>query len=148
VAVIRVLIAGPTARIVHDLEKLEPHREAIDVCGIARRPSEILEEARVRQPDVVLLHDGFTALPAADLEGQIEPLSPGTRVLRVGLPGDTATGSEREAWVGDEADGRQLADAITTAAGHAPAPAGAVQNEVSKAPRTSLHRRRFSLGRR
>ncbi len=60
---IRVVIAGPTTRIVDDLDKLEPHREAIDVCGIARQASEILEEARLRQPDVLLLHDGVTELP-------------------------------------------------------------------------------------
>ncbi len=118
---IRVLIAGPTARIVDDIEKLEPHREAIDVCGIAHQPSEILDEARLRLPDVLLLHDGFIELPPGDLAGQIEPLSPATRVLLVTSRGDAGAGTTFARIVDDEADGQELLDAIVRAAERTPA---------------------------
>ena len=154
---IRVLIAGPTARIVDDLEKLEPHREAIDVCGIARQASEIVEEARLRQPDVLLLHDGLTELPLVEVARQIEPLSPATRVLLVTSQVDPQTGAEFATVVELEADGQQLADAIAAAVQGAPAgaaggddaePESPVQTDEPTAHRVPIYRRRFSLGRR
>jgi DNA-binding NarL/FixJ family response regulator len=156
-AVIRVVIAGPTTRIVDDLDKLEPHREAIDVCGIAREASEILDEARLRQPDVLLLHDGLTELLPAEVAAQIEPLSPATRVLLVTSRGDPQTGTEFATAVDLEADGQQLADAIAAAVEHAPAgaaggadadPESPVQTEEPTTRRVPIYRRRFSLGRR
>ena len=154
---IRVVIAGPTTRIVDDLDKLEPHREAIDVCGIARQASEILEEARLRQPDVLLLHDGVTELPLAEVARQIEPLSPATRLLLLTSQGDPQTGTEFATVVDLEADGQQLADAIAAATERAPAgaagggdaePESPVQTDEPTTHRVPIYRRRFSLGRR
>jgi len=155
--VIRVVIAGPTTRIVDDLDKLEPHREAIDVCGIAREASEILDEARLRQPDVLLLHDGLTELPPADVAGQIAPLSPATRVLLVTSHGDPRMGAEFATSIDIEADGQQFADAIAAAVQRPPAgaadgvdaePESPVQTDEPTTRRVPVYRRRFSLGRR
>ena len=55
--VIRVLIADEIARIVGDLEKLEPYGDAVDVCGVAHQASAVIEEAWLRQPDVLVLHE-------------------------------------------------------------------------------------------
>jgi len=64
--VIRVLIADEIARIVGDLEKLAPYGDVIDVCGVAHQASAVIEEAWLRQPDVVVLHEGFAELPPAE----------------------------------------------------------------------------------
>ncbi len=65
--VIRVLIADEIARIVGDLEKLEPYSDVVDVCGVAHQASAVIEEAWLRQPDVLVLHEGFADLPACRL---------------------------------------------------------------------------------
>ena len=58
---IRVLIADEIARIVGDLEKLEPYHDVVDVCGVAHQASAVIEEAWLRQPDVLVLHERFVA---------------------------------------------------------------------------------------
>src|SRR5579864_2658843 len=62
---IRVLIADEIARIVGDLEKLEPHADAVEVCGVAHQASAVIEEARLRQPDLLLLRDRFVDVQGA-----------------------------------------------------------------------------------
>src|SRR5580692_3504617 len=79
--VIRVLIADEIARIVGDLEKLTPYGDVIDVCGVAHQASAVIEEAWLRQPDVLLLHERFAELPAADFAAHLASVSPATRVL-------------------------------------------------------------------
>ena len=64
---IRVLIADQVARIVGDLEKLAPYGDAVDVCGVAHQPSAVIEEAWLRQPDVLLLHETFRRPPGDGL---------------------------------------------------------------------------------
>ena len=78
---IRVLIADQVARIVGDLEKLAPYGDAVDVCGVAHQPSAVIEEAWLRQPDVLLLHETFAELPPADFAAHLGSVSPATRVL-------------------------------------------------------------------
>jgi hypothetical protein len=79
--VIRVLIADEIARILGDLEKLEPYRDDVDVCGVAHQASAVIEEAWLRQPDVLLLHERFADLPPSDFAAHLASVSPATRVL-------------------------------------------------------------------
>ncbi len=151
---IHVLIAGPMPRIIQDIEKLEPHCEVIEVSGIAHQQSEILDETRLRRPDVLLLHDGFSELTPADVAAQIEPLSPTTRVLLVTSQDCEEGRAEPSGAVHGEAEDRHLVDAIVRAAAPSdggsdaePRAAGAGP-APSAAPRIPFYRRRFSLGRR
>jgi pilus assembly protein CpaE len=123
--VIRVLIADEIARIVGDLEKLEPYADVVDVCGVAHLASAVIEEAWLRQPDVLVLHERFAELPPADFAAHLGSVSPATRVLLM-TAGDAATVAT--GWtagsVGESADGPELLQAIRVAAGVLP-PSGA-----------------------
>jgi pilus assembly protein CpaE len=138
--VIRVLIADEIARIVGDLEKLQPHAEAVEVCGVAHQASALFEEAWLRQPDVLLLHEGFTDLPPADFIAHLGSVSPATRVL---LMTSGATG-ESDTWtagvVSDSAGGALLVEAIHRAAGieppHGADFAGSPEDGVAPPPRS------------
>jgi pilus assembly protein CpaE len=113
--VIRVLIADEVARIVGDLEKLAPYGDVIDVCGVAHQPSSVIEEARLRQPDVLLLHESFAAASEAGFAAQLESVSPATRVLLM-TPQVLPVEGEAADVIGDSADGPALLEAIRAAA--------------------------------
>jgi pilus assembly protein CpaE len=119
--VIRVLIADEIARIVGDLEKLEPYRDDIDVCGVAHQPSAVIEEAWLRQPDVLVLHERFADLPAPDFAAHLASVSPATRVL---LMTANATVEGTATWTGgaisESATSAELLEAIRVAAGVSP----------------------------
>jgi pilus assembly protein CpaE len=119
--VIRVLIADEIARIVGDLEKLEPYTDVVDVCGVAHQVSAVIEEAWLRQPDVLVLHEGFAELRPADFAAHLESVSPATRVLLM-TAGDTpaAADSWTAAAVSEGAGGAELLQAIQIAAGVLP----------------------------
>jgi pilus assembly protein CpaE len=119
--VIRVLIADEIARIVGDLEKLAPYTDVVDVCGVAHQVSAVIEEAWLRQPDVLVLHEGFAELPPADFAAHLESVSPATRVLLM-TAGDTpaAADSWTAAAVSERAGGAELLQAIQIAAGILP----------------------------
>ena len=118
---IRVLIADEIARIVGDLEKLEPYGDDIDVCGVAHQASAVIEEAWLRQPDVLVLHERFADLPAPDFAAHLASVSPATRIL---LMTASATAEGADAWtagaIGESASGAELLEAIRVAAGAAP----------------------------
>jgi len=120
--VIRVLIADEIARIVGDLEKLEPYTDTVDVCGVAHQASAVIEEAWLRQPDVLMLHHRFVDLTGADFAAHLGSVSPATRVLLM-----TSDGAPAAGWtggtVGESADGPELLEAIRITAGLVP-PAG------------------------
>jgi pilus assembly protein CpaE len=130
-AVIRVLIADQVTRIVGDLEKLAPFGEAVDVCGVAHQPAAVIEEAWLRQPDVLLLHETFADPSGAEFAAHLGSVSPATRVLLMtsGEPGDVGT------WVSgvihDGAEGTALFEAIRVAAGVIP-PGGASETETAE----------------
>jgi pilus assembly protein CpaE len=119
--VIRVLIADEIARIVGDLEKLAPYGDVIDVCGVAHQASAVVEEAWLRQPDVLLLHEGFAELPPADFAAHLGSVSPSTRVL---LMTSGAAPATTDGWtasaVSAAAAGPELLEAIRVAAGEVP----------------------------
>src|SRR4029077_4010571 len=118
VEVIRVLIADEIARIVDDLEKLKSYGDVVEVCGIAHQASAVIEEARLRQPDLLLLREGFTDLPEADFAAHLGSVSPATRVLLM-TPADAPadTGARTAGAISDSADGATLLIAIRAAVG-------------------------------
>jgi pilus assembly protein CpaE len=130
--VIRVLIADEIARIVGDLEKLEPYRDDVDVCGVAHQASAVIEEAWLRQPDVLLLHERFADLPPSDFAAHLASVSPATRVL---LMTASATTEVADTWaagtISESAAGADLLEAIRGAAGaFPPGVAGVVDTPV------------------
>jgi pilus assembly protein CpaE len=128
--VIRVLIADEIARIVGDLEKLKPYGDVVDVCGVAHQASAVIEEAWLRQPDVLVLHERFADLPEADFAAHLASVSPATRVLlmtsgnRAVVAGDWTAGG-----VSESAPGADLVEAIRVAAGLVP-PGGATPGVI------------------
>src|SRR5579862_885248 len=136
--VIRVLIADEIARIVGDLEKLAPYGDVIDVCGVAHQASAVIEEAWLRQPDVLVLHEGFAELPPADFAAHLGSVSPSTRVL---LMTDGEAPAVRDAWtartVSASAAGPELVEAIRIAAGEVP-PGGASLDTPPVEPRREI----------
>jgi pilus assembly protein CpaE len=119
-ALIRVLIADQVARIVGDLEKLAPYDNAVDICGVAHQPAAVIEEASLRQPDVLLLHETFADPPAEDFAARLETVSPATRVLLMTSGDPALAGRWAAAVISDEADAAALFQAIRVAAGVVP----------------------------
>ena len=118
-ALIRVLIADQVARIVGDLEKLAPYDSAVDVCGVAHHPAAVIEEAWLRQPDVLLLHETFAEPPAEDFAAHLETVSPATHVLLI-TDDPAVTGRWPAAVIREDADAAALFEAIRVAAGVIP----------------------------
>jgi pilus assembly protein CpaE len=115
--VIRVLIADQVARIVEDLEKLAPYEDEIDVCGVAHQPSAVIEEAWLRQPDVLLLHETFAGADIAGFAAHLASVSPATQVVLM-TPSEAASADAPvKAIVSDVDGGPALSTAIRDAAG-------------------------------
>jgi len=91
------------------------------VCGIAHQSSAVIEEAWLRQPDVLVLHEGFADLPPADFAAHLSSVSPSTRVLLM-TSGEAPAAAD--AWsaraVSASAAGPELLEAIRIAAGEVP----------------------------
>jgi pilus assembly protein CpaE len=131
--VIRVLIADEVARIVGDLEKLAPYAGVIDVCGVAHQPSSVIEEVRLRQPDLLLLHETFAQASEPGLAAQLESVSPATRVLLM-TPGEVSpVEGETAAVISDGDDGPALLVAIAAAAGVSLLGDGGIGDDRSRA---------------
>jgi pilus assembly protein CpaE len=139
VDVIRVVIADEIARIVGDLEKLEPYADVVEVCGVAHQASAVIEEGRLRQPDVLLLHERFADLPAADFAARLGSVSPATRVLFM-TSGDapTVADSRTAGAISESARGPELLMAIRTAAGLDDPPGAGIANQVVDSSRRDI----------
>jgi pilus assembly protein CpaE len=123
--VIRVLIADEISRIVGDLEKLGPYSDVVDVCGVAHQASSIIEEVGLRQPDVLVLHEGFAELPPVDFVAHLGAVSPATRVLLMtAAQAPVVADSWTAAAVSASADGAEFLQAIQIAAGVLPPSGG------------------------
>jgi pilus assembly protein CpaE len=137
--VIRVLIADEIARIVGDLEKLAPYGDVIDVCGVAHQASSVIEEAWLRQPDVLLLHEGFAELPPADFAAHLGSVSPSTRVLLM-TSGEAPAAAD--AWstraVSASATGAEILEALRIAAGEVPPGGASLDVSVPESPRREV----------
>jgi pilus assembly protein CpaE len=126
--VIRVLIADEIARIVGDLEKLEAYGDVVDVCGVAHQASAVIEEAWLRQPDVLVLHERFAELPGADFAAHLASVSPATRVVLMTSAAPLVADSWTAGAISESATGPELLEAISIAAGVVPP--GAADPEI------------------
>jgi len=117
--VIRVLIADQITHIVEDLARLADFSDQVDVCGIARHDDDVVEEARLRQPDVVLLSSALAGPDAAALAVQLADAAPLAKILFVAPPG--VDGSPVAPEIGETITapltGAELVAAIRRAAG-------------------------------
>jgi pilus assembly protein CpaE len=89
--VTQVLIADQIAHIVEHLEKLADFSDMVQVCGIAREPTEVVDEARARQPDVVLIGAGMTGTDTHDLAEQLHEVAPSARIVSMTSNGNGST---------------------------------------------------------
>ena len=90
-SVTQVLIADQIAHIVEHLEKLADFSDMVQVCGIAREPTEVVDEARARQPDVVLIGAGMTGTDTHELAEQLHEVAPSARILSMTANGNGST---------------------------------------------------------
>ena len=133
---IRVLIADQITCIVEDLEKLADYGDRIDVCGIARQAANVVEETELRQPDVLLMREGFGGLDATSVAGEVATVSPATKLLILSTlePGEAgANGSAAGSSVPATASGAELLEAIQTAAGVAAPPSSTPAEGIAPA---------------
>jgi pilus assembly protein CpaE len=138
--VIRVLIADQVARIVEDLEKLAPYEDEIDVCGVAHQPSAVIEEAWLRQPDVLLLHETFAGADIAGFTAHLASVSPATQVVLMTPSEAESADAPVKAVVSDVDGGPALSTAIRDAAGVSAA-AHITEETVDTSPETTRGRR-------
>ena len=89
--VTQVLIADQIAHIVEHLEKLADFADMVQVCGIAREPTEVVDEARARQPDVVLIGAGMTGTDTHELAEQLHQVAPSARIVSMTSNGNGTT---------------------------------------------------------
>ena len=89
--VTQVLIADQIAHIVEHLEKLADFSDMVQVCGIAREPTEVVDEARARQPDVVLIGAGMSGTNTHDLAEQLHEVAPSARIVSMTSNGNGTT---------------------------------------------------------
>lgn len=116
-AATQVLIADQIAHIVEHLEKLADFSDLVQVCGIAREPSELVAEAQLRQPDVVLLGAALSDGDPAELAHEVEVVAPHARILAMSqsdVSNGDASGSAVHS-VGAGVSGAELVSAIRTA---------------------------------
>lgn len=115
--VTQVLIADQITHIVEHLEKLADFTDLVQVCGIARERSELIDEARLRHPDVVLLGLGLAVADASNIAHEVTAAAPGVRILA--LTDADAPGGSSQSNGGDSVDahvsGAELVAAIRTA---------------------------------
>jgi len=142
--VIRVLIADQIAHIVEDLAKLADFSDQVDVCGIARHDDDVIEEARLRRPDVLLVSSAMGGADAATLAAQLADAAPGAKILFVTPPGveDGVAAPEIGETVAPSTTGAELVAAIRRAHGvdaHEPAvaaePEEPMQEIIPRRPR-------------
>lgn len=117
VPVTQVLIADQIAHIVEHLEKLADFADMVQVCGIAREPTEVVDEARTRQPDVVLLGPGMTGTDAHELAEQLHEVAPGAHILSMLSNGNGSTPDNAVTTVAQSISAPELVAAIRRAAG-------------------------------
>lgn len=88
---IRVLVADDIARAVSHISRLATHADLVDVVGVARQPMSVFEEARLLQPDVLLLNEGFGGIDPEVLAAELANNAPDTRIVL--LTGDETAAS-------------------------------------------------------
>ena len=119
-AMIRVLIADEIARIVDDLDKLAPYSDDVEVCGVAHQPSAVIEEAWLRQPDVLVLRESFADVTEAGFGERLASGSPATRVLLMTSDESQPAAAWIAGAVDESVEGAELVAAIRMASEHVP----------------------------
>ena len=110
--VTQVLIADQIAHIVEHLEKLADFSDMVQVCGIAREPTEVVDEARARQPDVVLIGAGMSGTDTHDLAEQLHEVAPSARIVSMTSNGNGSTPDNGVTTVAQSISGPELVAAI------------------------------------
>ena len=122
---IQVLIADHIAHIVEQLAKLTDNSDDIHVCGIARQRSDVIEEARLRQPDVLVVSSELGDAATLALSQELATVAPGARILVISstppVNGDVPPGAVRV--VSADAPGPELVAAVRSVHGGEPAAA-------------------------
>ena len=130
--VTQVLIADQIAHIVEHLEKLADFSDMVQVCGIAREPTEVVDEARACQPDVVLLGPGMTGTDAHHLAEQLHEVAPSARIVSMLSNGNGTTPDNGVTTVAQGISAPELVAAIRRVA--APVATGQVAAEPAAPP--------------
>lgn len=79
---IRVVIAAPFPEIVGLHERTAEYADQLDVCGAVTDAPSVVDQARVLQPDVLLLSDRL-GVEAADVAARLAAVAPTTRIVLV-----------------------------------------------------------------
>ncbi|MBJ7595485.1 MAG: P-loop NTPase [Candidatus Dormibacteraeota bacterium] len=79
-AAIRVAVAAPFPEIVRVHEGTAEYADEIEVCAMISSADAVLEQARLLQPDVLLLSDGLGATPS-DTLARLGAVAPSTRLV-------------------------------------------------------------------
>lgn len=134
VPVTQVLIADQIAHIVEHLEKLADFSDMVQVCGIAREPTEVVDEARARQPDVVLIGAGMTGTDTHDLAEQLHEVAPSARILSMTSNGNAGAPDNGVTTVAQSISAPELVAAIRGAATQPAAPQQDVTDDAAAPP--------------
>ena len=111
---IQVLIADQIAHIVEQLAKLTDNSDDIHVCGIARRRGDVIDEVRLRHPDVLLVSSELGAAGTLALSEELATAAPAARILVIAstppVNGDVPPGAAQV--VSADATGAELVAAV------------------------------------
>ncbi len=127
---IRVAVAAPFPEIVQIHESTAEYADEIEVCAMISTPDAVLEQARLLQPDVLLLSDELG--PArGDTLTRLEALAPSTRLVMLVRDRPGATPVIADGMVATGAPPATLRAAILAAVGReVPAPAPPAHTRV------------------
>ena len=119
---IRVAVAAPFPEIVQIHESTAEYADEIEVCAMISTPDAVLEQARLLQPDVLLLSDELG--PArGDTMTRLEALAPSTRLVMLVRDGPDAAPVIADGVVATGAPPAALRAVILAAVGREASPA-------------------------
>jgi MinD-like ATPase involved in chromosome partitioning or flagellar assembly len=113
---IRVAVAAPFPEMVRIHESAAEYADELEVCAMISNPDAVLEQARLLQPDVLLLSDALGA-NRADTLARLTALAPETRLVMLVTAGPGAGPVIADATVPLGAPASELRAAILTATG-------------------------------
>lgn len=136
---IRVLIAAPFPEVVGVHQRTAEYADELDVCGVAPRAASIVEQARMLQPDVLLLAEQPGSDPA-DMAARLAAIAPTTRIIVLARDELERPRGAVDAVLSLEAAAPELRTAILTAAGRipeAPAPPAHARSDLREGSGTA-----------
>ncbi len=90
---IRVLVADEISKVVQDLEAIQTTSSEIAICGLARTPSALLEEARRLQPDVIIINEQYFGVDILFAVEELVHITPGATIIELTI--DPANAEKR-----------------------------------------------------